>query len=387
MSQIQRLIDSLCPSGVEHKNLIEVADYSKTKVDASLLDETNFIGVDNLLPNKGGKVDAQYPPNTARLTAYEPGDILLGNIRPYLQKVWLASGAGGCSGDVLSVRINQDFRELLLPEFLYYTLSSNAFFAYSMKHAKGAKMPRGSKEAILKYRFPIPPIEIQRAIVEILDQFTKLEAELEAELEARKKQYEHYRHRLVSISQSGQKFSLGELEDRGVVKLGRGKVISKIALAEKPGDYPVYSSSGMGTGEFGRYGLYMFDDERITWSVDGGGRFFYRHPHKFSVTNVSGWMTVDPSVIRVKYLYYVLTVQWEKQFFDYTRKAHPSVIRNVYEVYIPPLDEQDELVAKLDQFDTLVNDLSSGLPAEIAARRKQYEYYRDQLLTFKELAS
>ena len=106
------------PSGVRHVELHEVANYSATRVDASELDETSFVGVDNLVSNKGGRVDASYLPNTARLTAYQPGDILLGNIRPYLQKVWKATGTGGCSGDVLAIRIQQGARRELDSEFL-----------------------------------------------------------------------------------------------------------------------------------------------------------------------------------------------------------------------------------------------------------------------------
>ncbi len=106
MSRISDLIVELSPKGVRHVALSEVAAYSTTRVDASLLDETSFLGVDNLVADKGGRIDASYLPNTARLTAYEPSDILLGNIRPYLKKVWLATNAGGCSGDVLAIRIS-----------------------------------------------------------------------------------------------------------------------------------------------------------------------------------------------------------------------------------------------------------------------------------------
>lgn len=238
-----------------------------------------------------------------------------------------------------------------------------------------------------KFKFPVPPLGVQHEIVRVLDKFTELEAQLEAELEMRRTQYEHYMLQIVNDSQAGDKVSLGELEKSGAVKLGRGKVISKITIEATPGDYPVYSSSGAGIGEFGRYGEYMFDDERITWSVDGGGRFFYRAPHRYSVTNVSGWMQVDTSRFLVRYLYYVLTALWSRETFDYTRKAHPSVIRELYMIAEPSLEVQRNLVQSLDNFDALVNDISIGLPAEIAARRKQYEHYRDRLLTFKELAT
>jgi len=200
MSHIDDLIQKLCPDGVIHRSLSELADYSSSRVDAANLDDSSFVGVDNLVADKRGRVNSTYLPNTARLTAYEQGDILLGNIRPYLKKVWLADRSGGCSGDVLAIRIRSDMRPEMLSEFLYYLLSSDRFFAYDMQHAKGAKMPRGSKDAILAYRVPVPPIAVQREIVRILDKFTALEAELEAELEARKQQYEHYRNRLLDFT-------------------------------------------------------------------------------------------------------------------------------------------------------------------------------------------
>ena len=174
--------------------------------------------------------------------------------------------------------------------------------------------------------------------------------------------------------------SLGDLEDSGKIKLGRGMVISKNDIADNPGDYPVYSSSATGLGEFGRYSKYMFDDERITWSVDGGGRFFYRKAHKYSVTNVSGWIKVNDTNIITKYLYYVLDNLWLTKKFDYVKKAHPSVIRNEYNIPIPPLEVQKEIVRVLDSF----TELEAELEVELEARKKQYEYYRNTLLTFKD---
>lgn len=177
--------------------------------------------------------------------------------------------------------------------------------------------------------------------------------------------------------------SLGELEDQGIIKLGRGKVISKKTLEENPGPYPVYSSSGLGTGEFGRYAEFMFDSEQITWSVDGGGRFFYRTAHKYSVTNVSGWMEVlDNSSIITKYLFHVLDSAWQTKTFDYVHKAHPSVIRVEYSIALPPLEVQRAIVEVLDTF----SKLEAELEAELEARKQQYEHYRVSLLTSVESA-
>ena len=178
---------------------------------------------------------------------------------------------------------------------------------------------------------------------------------------------------------------LGDLEDSSLIKLGRGSVISKNDLANTPGEFPVYSSSASDRGEFGRYGNFMFDDERLTWSIDGGGRFFYRSPHKYSVTNVCGWLSVlEPGNLSTRYLYHYLSSAWANKVFDYTKKAHPSVIRNEYSIPIPYPKEpekslaiQGEIVRILDSF----TELTAELTAELELRKKQYNHYRDQLLT------
>ena len=174
---------------------------------------------------------------------------------------------------------------------------------------------------------------------------------------------------------------LGDLEDAGIVKLGRGKVISKYDLANSPGEYPVYSSSAVGSGEFGRYGEFMFDDERISWSIDGGGRFFYRHPHRYSVTNVCGWLKVaDQNILSTRFVFHALSNAWSRKSFDYTKKAHPSVIREEYFIPVPHITVQQEIVRILDALKEFNVELSSELTTELKARRKQYNYYRDRLL-------
>ena len=161
--------------------------------------------------------------------------------------------------------------------------------------------------------------------------------------------------------------------------MGRGNVISKKDLQEYPGEYPVYSSSAVGNGEMGQYGKYMFEDERISWSIDGGGKFFYRNAEKYSVTNVCGWIKViNESLLSCKYLYYALLNEWTKKHYDYSHKAHPSVISKEYQIPLPPLAVQSEIVRVLDKF-TLHK---AELAAELAARLRQYEYYRNKLFTF-----
>lgn len=183
---------------------MEIANYSKTRVSAKELHNESYVGVDNLLQNRQGKTISSYGPASGNLTKYEMGDILVGNIRPYLKKIWKAKNAGGTNGDVLVIRIKEEEKEEIIPDYLYYILSSDAFFDYSMQYAKGAKMPRGDKSAIMRYEMPVPTMNEQQRIVAILDKFDALVNDisvgLPAELNARRKQYEYYRDKLLTFS-------------------------------------------------------------------------------------------------------------------------------------------------------------------------------------------
>ena len=180
--------------------LKDIAEYSKDRIDATDVDKNSYVGVDNLLQNKKGKTSSNCVPQTGRLTQYRSGDVLIGNIRPYLRKIWLASNIGGTNGDVLVIRGQED---IITPKFLYYCLSSEDFFEYDNQHSKGAKMPRGNKDAIMDYSFEVPNIAEQERIVSILDRFDSLcndiASGLPAEIEARQKQYEYYRDKLLSF--------------------------------------------------------------------------------------------------------------------------------------------------------------------------------------------
>lgn len=381
MSRIDELIQELCPDGVRHVALSEVADYSSTRVAAADLDNTTFIGVDNLVAGKGGRVDASYPPNAARLTAYEPGDILLGNIRPYLKKVWRATNEGGCSGDVLAIRIKHETRAEVDSEFLYYLLSSDAFFAYNMQHAKGAKMPRGNKAAILNYRIPVPPPEVQREIVRVLDKFTQLEAELEAELEARQAQYEHYRSALLMSS-----------DERGVRTVSLGDIIRpnfgvRITKKNDSGTlYPVYG----GGGESFRTDAFNREDEWVVSRFAMSANCVRRVDGKFWMLDSGFTFDVIDAAVDKDFVGQLLLSMQSIIFATSTQSAQKNIDVNGFKrlkVQIPSLATQQRVAAGLANFDRIVNDLSIGLPAEIAARRMQYEHYRDRLLSFKELAS
>jgi type I restriction enzyme S subunit len=145
--------------------------------------------------------------------------------------------------------------------------------------------------------------------------------------------------------------TVAELEKLKLVKLSRGQVISKKDIDNTPGDFPIYSSSIHNNGLFGRYGKFMFDEELITWSVDGGGNFFHRRKHKFSVTNVCGFMRVDTARIDYRFFAAELQLLHSRKSFDYQSKAHPSVVRKEYEVQLPPRFEQSAIAKVLTDMD------------------------------------
>jgi type I restriction enzyme, S subunit len=142
--------------------------------------------------------------------------------------------------------------------------------------------------------------------------------------------------------------TIRELEDLGAIELGRGQIISERDIEANPGHYPVYSSSARGNGEFGRYGKFMFDEELVTWSVDGGGKFFYRPQSRFSITNVSGFLRVRAKdEIDTYYAWAHLFSIWETMTFNYTEKLHPSILRERFSFSYPELAEQKKIARVL----------------------------------------
>ena len=187
-------------SGGGKKKLIDVAIYAKSRISTDKLDKENYIGVENLLQNKQGKTSSNYVPTEGSFIEYLPNDILIGNIRPYLRKIWLADKTGGTNGDVLVIRLTD---ENIIPRYLYHILANEHFFEYNVKYSKGAKMPRGDKTAILQYEFDVPSLEEQHRIVSILDKFETLTNSitegLPLAIEQSQKRYEYYRELLLNF--------------------------------------------------------------------------------------------------------------------------------------------------------------------------------------------
>ena len=144
--------------------LSEISEYAKGKISVLTLDENIYISTENMLPNKGGITQAASLPAQEQTQAFLKNDVLVSNIRPYFKKIWYATFDGGCSNDILVFRAKDGVNS----QFLYYVLSNDSFFYYSMATSKGTKMPRGDKKAIMEYEVPKFSPEEQGKIASIL---------------------------------------------------------------------------------------------------------------------------------------------------------------------------------------------------------------------------
>lgn len=266
--------------------------------------------------------------------------------------------------------------------FLYHLLNSMQVQIQNLSTYDG--IPALNKANLETLKIPVPPFEVQQEIVRVLDQFTKVEAELEvelaAELEARRLQYEHYRNELLTLD--------------GVLSRPLGDMAENLDSRRKPvtrsartsGDIPYYGASGV----VDYVSDFIFDGDFLLVSEDGANLLARSTPIAFSISGKT-WVNNHAHVLRFETYVERRFVEIYLNSIDLSPyvsgAAQPKLNKanlNRIPVPDPSLDEKRRIVALLDRFDTLVNDIYKGLPAELAARRKQYEYYRDRLMTFEE---
>lgn len=171
------------PEEWDIKKLYEIAKFVEDKIEIGNISLPNYVSTENMLPNKEGITTITSKPLYGKATTFREGDILFSNIRTYFKKIWLARFIGGCSNDVLVIRANEKIYE----RYLYYYLSQNIFFNYTVLSSKGTKMPRGDKEAIMHYPISVPPLTEQKAIANVLsdlDSKIELNNQMNATLEA-----------------------------------------------------------------------------------------------------------------------------------------------------------------------------------------------------------
>lgn len=420
MSNLEELIERLCPDGVEYKEIndctIKVQNIKwksyvgedKQYIDLSSVDrERNII-------TETQNINADTAPSRAQQIVMKD-DIILGTTRPMLKRYCIIPEKYDgeiCSTGFCVLRAKTD---IINPRWLYHNITTKKFFAYVEKNQQGASYPAISDTIVKAFKLPVPPLEVQREIVRILDNFTFLTAELAAELAARQKQYEYYRDLLLTFKPNESTIlneRTNELEINAPVswlKLGECCVVQSGGTpSKKNADYwvngkikwlsssvcqnkkEVTNITGYITEEGLKHSSAKIMNKGTTLialvGATIGKRAFLQYEAAIN-QNIAGIYPKNKNLLLPEYIYYISETLYEK-FLGLTNgklaMANLSFVRNL-EIPVPQLEQQQRIVDILDCFDTLCNDISSGLPAEIEARQKQYEYYRDKLLTFKEL--
>ena len=270
----------------------------------------------------------------------------------------------------------------LIPKFFYHFLATQ----HLEKRNQAGGVPSLTQRMLNEIKIPVPPLEVQREIVRVLDSFQSLEAELETELEAelekRRLQYAYYRDSLLNFPdmEGVRRIPMGEL-----TSIGTGSRNTNEAV--EGGEYPFFVRSQ----QLLAIDEYEFDESAVITAGDGVGvgKVFHFVEGKYALHQRAYRIRVTSAELLPKFLFHYIRNDFARYLA--TTSVHASVTSlrkpmfEKYPVPIPPLHEQERIVSILDKFDALLNDLSIGLPAELNARRKQYEYYRDRLLTFEEM--
>lgn len=400
-SKAKKLIEMIQTAPVEWKPLGEVASYIRgltyNKGDESpnnsgykVLRANNITLSNNLLNFDDVKI-VKFETAVKPHQKLYSGDILIS----------AASGSREHVGKVAFIKSDLDYyfggfmgvvrcKEGLNPRYLFHVLTSGFFQAYLSNVLNSSTINNLNSKVMNAFVIPIPPLEIQQKIVKILDKFTELETTLEAELALRKRQYQYYRDFLLDFdNQIGGGIADGyqcRLKDVVWKTLGE---ISDIKVGKSPetneiGNYPFINA---GTIPSGYIASYNTEPDTITTPSRGQGGIGYvgYQASKFWCGPLCYRVRSNNNLIMTKFLYYVMSKDMSKIINLANMAGIPALNKKDlanFLIPIPPLAEQEKIVAILDKFDTLTHSISEGLPHEIALRRKQYEYYREQLLAF-----
>ena len=392
---IDRLVAELCPDGVEYRPLGEIADIGTGKSD-----------------KKDAQESGQYPFYVRSKTILRSSKYL------YDETAIVIPGEGGVGEIFHFVSGKYDLHQRayrvsftvdeMNPKFGYYYISS-FFKEYINRHAVEATVKSIRKPMLVKFEVPVPPLEIQEAIVEILDKFTNLEAELEAELEARTLQYEYYRGSLFGTLKDP---ATGLPAIAGLVKTlcpdgVEYRSLKDVVAKNYGGGTPSKSKAEYWEGNIPWASVGDLSDDVL--EVTDTRSKITEEGVKGSSTNIvpAGAVIVaikiNPGRMKIAGMNLainqdirglVLNDSMNARFLTYYFRTlmfagHGTIVKSITnkhlmetKIPVPPMEIQQRIVDILDRFDALTSSLSEGLPAELAARRSQYEYYRDQLLTF-----
>ena len=368
MSKLDDLIKEKCPNGVKYEYVGSIADVGTGSSNGNEAIDNGEYPFFVRSQTVKAKNDYEYDEEAIII----PGEGGIGDIYHYV------NGKYALHQRVYRIHFKDD---RINTRFMYYCFS--AFFKrFILKKAVSATVTSIRKPMIEKFEVPVPPLEVQNEIVQILDNFAELTAELTAELSNRKKQYEYYRDLLLDFGENEQRERVKwfTISDIVTTKNARVKIMRNNYLTT--GAYPIIDQSQKYIAGYTNDGGAVLPNDKYV--IFGDHTTCLKYFEGEFVQGADGIkILIAKDFVVPKYLYYVMG-SYKNFSVSYTR--HWSKMAST-KVPIPPLKEQERIVRVLDQFDKLATDIAEGLPAEIEAREKQYAYYRDKLLSFKELAS
>lgn len=386
-SVLEKLIRELCPEGVEYRELSELFKtkngYTPSKGNKEFWENGNipWFRMDDIRQN-GGILSRALQNVTEKAVK--------GEVFPENSLIVATSATIGEHALITVPSLaNQRFTYLLLKEeyknkfemrFLYYyCFKLDEYCKSNLNQGNFASVDMGK---FSKFKFPLPPLPIQQEIVRILDTFTNLTAELTAELTARRKQYEYYRDELLTFGEDVAWTTLKCIAD-----IGTGSSNTNEGLKE--GKYPFFVRSQ----EPLRKNEYEYDETAIITAGDGVGvgKVYHFYEGKYALHQRAYRIHVNTEAMYPKFVFHYMRAKFlpyiEKTMFHGSVSSIRRPMLNKFPIPVLKVCDQKQIADILDKFDKLCEDISEGIPAEISARQKQYEYYRDQLLTFKRIGA
>ena len=403
MAKIENLIKQLCRGGVEYRSIGSLIKRTKERAkDSETIKQVYVVSnVRGMVREEDFRESAVHSEDTSNywvvrpnMFAYNPSRLNIGSIA-----MMKTNEPGLVSPMYVVFSVDES---LVTKEYFSYAISSSTVMAKINSYKEEGARFRFDFGRWDWIRIPVPPLEVQQEIVQILDQFTQLTAELTAELTARKQQFEYYCDKILTFSENVPTVALGDVAV--VTKLAgfeftkyvhysdSGRIIALRGLNVKNGKLDLSDVKYIDNSDFSKLtrSKLHIGDMLFTYVGTVGQVALVDEEDKYYLApNVALIRSIDdrlnPQFMRY---YFQSNGFWKTQI---NKLLQSSSMKNIpmekirkFEIPLPPLSEQRRIVAILDRFDALCNDLTSGLPAEIAARQKQYEYYRDKLLTFPE---
>ena len=382
MSKIEEMIKKMCPDGVPYIPLMDLCGTITTgRLNANAMVE-----------------NGKYPFYTCDATPFRI------DTYAFDEEAILISGNGSQVGHINYYKgkfnayqrtyVLYDFKKVEVKYLLHYL--SGYLRDYIMVHSKKGSVPYITLPMLQNFKVPVPPLEVQCEIVHILDEFTLLTAELTAELTARQKQYEYYRDLLLE-NNTAEKVKLGDclLKIENIKWKQTDESHQYIDLSSVDRDKHVIVE----TKEIDKTNAPSRAQQIVKTNdvLFGGTRPMLKRSCLVTETYnneicSTGFcvLRADTSKVLPKWIYFMISTNSFYNYVEQNQKgaSYPAIsdgdVKN-YKISLPPIDEQEKLVELLDKFEKICNDISNGLPAEIEKRQKQYEYYRDLLLSFKEV--